>query len=92
MDNLIYKDNAVCFPENILHQYCFQFLLQPSLENMKTIHMQTFVEASKCIKGEGKGVVKRVNIGTLISSFPGAAANNKEFLVYVYHFLHVLLI
>ena len=55
---------------------------------MKTIHMQTFVEASKCIKGgregkgrEGKGVVKCVNIGTLISSFPGAAANNKEFLV-----------
>ena len=57
MDNLIYKDNAVCFPENILHQYCFEFLLKPSLENMKTIHMQTFVEASKCIKGgrEGKG-------------------------------------
>lgn len=50
---------------------------------MKTIHMQTFVEASKCIKGgrEGKGVVKCVNIGTLISSFPGAAANNNEFLV-----------
>ena len=69
---------------------------------MKTIHVQTFVEASKCIKGEGKGRegkgregkggVKCVNIGTLISSFPGAAANNKEFLVYVYHFLHVLLI
>ena len=97
MDNVIYKDNAVCFPENILHQYCFEFLLQPSLENMKTIHVQTFVEASKCIKGEGKGRegkggVKCVNIGTLISSFPGAAANNKEFLVYVYHFLHVLLI
>ena len=54
--------------------------------------MQTFVDVSKCIKGEGKGVVKRVNIGTLISSFPGTAAKNKEFLVYVYHFLHVLLI
>ena len=59
---------------------------------MKTIRMQTFVETSKCIKGEVKGVVKRVNIGTLITSFPGAAAHNKEFLVYVYHFLHVLLI
>ena len=54
--------------------------------------MQTLVETSKCIKGEGKGVVNRVNIGTLVSSFPGAAANNKEFLVYVYHFLRVLLI
>lgn len=59
---------------------------------MKTIHLQTFVETSKCIKGKGKGVVKRANIGTLILSFPDAAANNKEFLVYVHHFLHVLLL
>ena len=59
---------------------------------MKTIQMQTFVGTNKCIKGEGKGVVKRINIGTLVSSFPAATANNKEFLVYVFHFLHVLLI
>ena len=65
---------------------------------MKTILMQTFVGTSKCIKGEGKrgggseGGVKRVHVGTLISSFPTAAANNEAFSVYDCHFLHVLII